>query len=383
MIDSVFILGNHIQALGLVRLAKKAGLAVRLFNNSSASIARYSNACQNFHLFKNKNELLTLLRDFDNQKKTLLVATNDSLIDFLSENYDELSQSYYLSIPEPAVVDICYNKRYTYLKAAELGIPIPESYFPDSLEELTNLANIIKYPAILKPAVMHTFHKVTGKKVYLCKDRAELLKYYDRMTNIIPANEVILQEFIRGGAKSLYSYGSFAAEGRVYGSLSANRVRQNPMDFGNSTCYAITVSEPEFETHAIRFLEAIRYFGMSEVEFMKDPDSGEYKMLEINPRAWKWHSITNKLGINLLKMMVDYLNSGNVEIKHSKEIGIGWIERFTDTYIVFNEIIHNRMSIKTYLSSLKIPKESAVWSIRDPLPAIMYFVMLPYLFIKR
>ena len=383
MIKNVFILGNHIQALGLARLAKKANLSVRLFNNYKASIARFSNACQHFHLFRDKEHLLQMLLELAVDKDTLLLATNDSLIDFLSLNYKVLSTLYHLSIPEPKVVDICYNKIYTYQKAMEIGIPIPESNFPASMDEIRELAERIKYPVILKPAVMHTFHHVTGKKVLYCDDKESLIMNYERIIKIIPSNEVIVQEFLRGGAKVLYSFGSFAANGKVYSSLSANRIRQNPMDFGNSTCFAVTVTDPVFEEFAIKFLKEINYFGMSEVEFMKDPETGAYKMLEINPRAWKWHSIANKLDINFLKEMVDYLDGKELRTKHNDQIGIGWIERFTDIYIVINEMYHKRMKFTEYWQTMKAPKESAVWSLTDPLPVIMYILFLPYLFVKR
>lgn len=383
MIDSVFILGNHIQALGLARLAKKTNLKVSLFNDNRASIARYSNSCQHFYLFHDKEHLLQLLRIHAGTKNTLLLATNDSLIDFLSINFQELNQLYYLSIPEPGIVDICYNKRLTYQKAMELGIPIPESFFPDSMDDILQLVDQINYPVILKPAVMYNFHKITGKKVILCNDKESLIRNYRKIITIIPPNEVIVQEFLKGGAKVLYSFGSFAANGTVFSSLSANRTRQNPMDFGNSTCYAITVSEPAFEELAIKFLRGIDYFGMSEVEFMKDLETGTFKMLEINPRAWKWHSIANKLDINFLKEMVDYLDQKELNPKHNELIGIGWIERVTDLYICFKEIMHKRMKVKDYFRSLKITKESAVWSLNDPLPAIMYLTLFPYLFTKR
>jgi predicted ATP-grasp superfamily ATP-dependent carboligase len=384
MITTLYILGNHIQALGLSRQAKKIGLTVHLFNKEWASVARYSNTCDHFHLFKDDSHLLEILTSSASKAKdTLLIATNDSLINFLSVNNQELSSLYYVSVPSPSVIDICYNKRRTYQKAMELGIPIPLSYFPDTISEIEELADNIIYPVVIKPAIMHTFHKKTGKKVFFCKTKEELLSYYNQIITIIPANEVIVQEFLSGGAKSLYSFGSFFAKGTVYGSFSANRIRQNPMDFGNSTTYAITVSKPDFETLAIKFLESIDYFGLSEVEFMEDPTTGQYKMLEINPRAWKWHSIANKLNINLLEMMVDFLNHKPVAINNDHQVGFAWIERITDTTVVLKEILKGKMKFSDYIASLKLKKESAVWSWNDPLPSIMYLILTPYLFIKR
>lgn len=382
-IRHVFILGNHIQALGLARMAAKLGLRVTLFNGYGASVTRFSAACNRFFIFKNQQHLLELLAAEAPGKDTLLVATNDDLIGFLARHFDFLSRNYLLSIPRPEIVETCFNKRATYRRAVELGIPIPESHFPDSLDELMALAGQLRFPLILKPAVMYKFHGATGKKVYFCTDEKSLVANYEAMRQIIPADEVIVQEFLLGGAKSLFSFGSFFAEGEVFGGFSVNRIRQKPMDFGISTSFARTVLSPEIENLALKFLKGIDYFGMSEVEFMLDESTGTYKLLEINPRSWKWHSIANKLDIPLFEMMVRYLEQKPVERKINQLDNIGWIERLTDTYVVLGEILRGRMSLSEYLGTLRIPKESAAWSLADPLPSVMYVLMSPLLLIKR
>lgn len=364
-------------------MAAAIGLEVSIFNGYGASVARFSNTCKRFILFKNKEHLLKMLLQEPGERDTLLVATNDNLIGFLAENYDILSKNYYLSIPTPEVVDICYNKRLTYQKAMELGIPIPTSYFPDTLEDVKSLSEKINYPVIIKPAVMHTFHSATGKKVFFCKNVEELLNNYKEIVKIIPADEVIVQQFLSGGAKQLYSYGSFFAEGQAYGSFVANRIRQKPMDFGISTCFAHTVLNPTIEKMAIDFLKAIDYFGMSEVEFMYDEMSQEFKLIEINPRTWKWHSLANKLGINLFEMMIYYLEGKTITPKRNELANVAWVERLTDTYIVCKEILKGRLTLSDYRKTMRMPKESATWSRRDPLPAIMYVLMSPLLWLKR
>ena len=382
-IKEVIILGNHIQALGLARMAASVGRKVSLYNSYGASVARYSRTCQNFYLFNSKSHLLDLLLRRPDQKESLIIATNDNLIGFMSDNYQQLSAKYYMSIPRPDVVQVCFNKRDTYRRAKELGIPIPDSYFPDTKEEILELGQKIQFPVVLKPAIMYKFHGATGQKVYFCGNIDELVTNYDKILGIIPPEEVIVQQFLTGGAKNLFSYGSFFAGGESYGSFLANRIRQKPMDFGISTCFAHTIIDPHMEKMAENFLKQIDYFGMSEVEFMYDEASGEYRLLEINPRAWKWHSIANKLGINLLGMMLDYLEGNTVVKKHNDKANVAWVERLTDTYVVINEIRKGRMSIGEYLRTMRFPKESAAWSFKDPLPGIMYILMAPYLFFKR
>ncbi len=382
-IKHLYILGNHIQALGLARMAARTGMEVTLFNSYGASVTRFSNCCHHFVRFTDHEDLLRQLLDSPVQKDALLLATNDSLIGFMADHYKELDRIFQLSIPCPASVQICFNKRETYQKARDLGIPIPESWFPDTRAEIEELSHQLTYPVILKPAVMFTFHDATGKKAYYCPDPDTLLENYDKLVSVIPPEEVIVQEFLSGGAPTLFSFGSFFAEGKVYGSFVANRIRQKPMDFGVSTCFAHTVHNPVIEKLAIRFLEGIGYFGVSEVEFMYDENTRQFKLLEINPRAWKWHSIANKLGINLVDMMRQYLEGKPVEPQISREPGVAWVERLTDTYVVLGEIVKGNLSLSEYLKTMRMPKESAVWSLRDPLPALMYIIMAPYLLFKR
>ena len=346
-------------------------------------MTRFSKTCRHFRLFRDKAHLLELLLAEAGPRDALLLATNDNLIGFMADHYEALAARYHMSIPGPAGVHVCFNKRATYRKAMEMGIPIPESHFPDSREEVESLLGTLKFPVILKPAVMHTFHSATGKKAYLCPDAPSLLENYDKLVQFIPRDEVIIQAFLSGGAKTLFSFGSFYAGGKVYGGFAANRIRQKPMDFGISTCFAHTVDNPRIEQLAIAFLQGIDYFGVSEVEFMFDTDTGEYRLLEINPRAWKWHSLANKLNINLIDLMARYLNGEEVRPSISRQAGIAWVERLTDTYVVLGEILKGRMTLGEYLKTMRMPKESAVWSLKDPLPALMYLILSPYLLIKR
>jgi len=385
MIKTIILLGNHIQALGLSRQAAAAGFRVELYNDSGACVTRFSNTCSKFHLVKNDEDLLKrLLTRQPDGKSCLLVATNDRLIGLLMDNYAALSEKFHLSIPSPEITNICFNKRLTYQLCQQQGIPIPESHFPDSEQELIALADSgLRLPVVLKPAVMFRFYSGTGKKVFLCHTREELLENYRKILDVIPANEVIVQQFLTGGAPSLFSFGSFCAHGKVFGNFVANRIRQKPMDFGISTCFAHTVLSPEIDEWSQLFLQKLGYFGLSETEWMLDPETGKYMLLEINPRAWKWHSLQDKVGLNLLKEMVDYLNGKTPTPTRNTKANIAWIERVTDTFVVAKEIAKGRMRYSDYRKTMQMPKQSACWSFRDPKPAIFYLILTPYLFFTR
>ncbi len=384
MITDIYILGNHIQGLGVSRNAGRQNYRVTLFNKSSLSVARFSNTCKKFVKFKDTNNLLNiLLQDKIANKKALLIPTNDALVGFLSDNYEKLNEKYYLSIPPKEITEIAFNKRKTYQAAMDADVPIPESHFPDTEEMLLKHSDTIKYPVIIKPAVMYNFYATSGKKVFLCNNKKDLIENYRKAIKIIPKEEVIVQEMLDGGAKNLFSFASYTKNGVVFGSFTANRIRQKPMDFGVATTFAVSVVNERVEKLAEKFLKAINYTGLSEVEFMYDAKTDEYKLIEINPRTWKWHSMANIVGINLIEMMIKDIQGKNIEKQRNTKEKLAWVEQLTDFFIVFTEIIKGKMSFRDYYKTWKLKKEYATFDWRDPLPAIMYILLSPILYFKR
>jgi D-aspartate ligase len=384
LIKQIFILGNHIQALGIARQVKGMGIGVCLFTSDKLSITRFSNAVDKTVIFTAHNDLLLKIEDSRvNERSVLLFPTNDNMVDFLSANYKMLKKDFYLGIPAPETVEIFYNKRNTYLFAKKYGIPAPESWFPNSMADLTALAPKLTYPVIIKPAIMHTFHKTFGKKAFKCNSPDELIAKAVTITVSFPIEHLLIQEFLSGGAKTLYSYGAFAANGKVMAALMANRIRQNPMDFGNSTTFAITCNIPEVRKHAEKILKVTNYSGLAEVEFMFDEKSGQYKFLEINTRAWKWHSISNGIGFSFIGKFIQYLNEDNQSIVKDFDSETAWVERLTDFAVIIKEIINKRMKFTDVIKSYKVRKTYAVWSKKDMLPFVAYLLFSPYLFLKR
>ena len=75
MIKNVYILGNHIQGLGISRITGRLGYNITLFNSSSLSVARFSNTCNNFVKFNKLDNLLELLLEREVKNKTAVFVS--------------------------------------------------------------------------------------------------------------------------------------------------------------------------------------------------------------------------------------------------------------------------------------------------------------------
>lgn len=381
MINQIIIIGGHIQALGLARQTAKLGIPVILFIEDGCSVARYSKSVYKTEVFGTTVRLALCLKQYEDTD-TMLFPTADDYVDYLAVHYNELSKHFYVAIPDPEIVALFGDKRKTYKFAEQTGIPHPKSWYPEMLTDIASISDQLTYPIVVKPAVMYSFHKLFGKKAFRCDTKDELIRKCEEINEKIPISAILIQEFLAGGAKALYSYGVFAVDGEPKAWITANRIRQNPMDFGNSTTFALSCNIPEIEKSARTILRQIKYTGLAEVEYMYDERTGTYKFLEINTRAWKWHSISMGLGFGFLSEWIHYLNGEEGVFCH-KYASIAWVERLTDFTIIMKEKLKGHIKLSAAVKSYRRKKVSAVWSLHDPLPAVMYLLLSPFLYIKR
>jgi len=374
----IIVLGGHVQALGIVRAYGRIGLKSVVIDKTSKNISRHSKYCFENYVVTDNNLLHFLLGlgKKDQYRKWIVFPTNDFQVLLLSQNKEKLEDFFTITTDHWSTVKMFYNKKETYKLAHNLEIPIANTFFPKNKTELQNLNPI--YPCIIKPAVMHSFYSQVKKKVFLCRNKEELLQNYQRACSLIPADEIIVQDIIKGPSRNQYSACYLFLDGKPYVSLTAKRMRQHPLDFGNATTYAETIEEPLLKKYAEKLLTASAYNGLCEVEFKKDETDGEFKLLEVNTRTWKWHAIAEKAGTPFLEKYYCYLLGEsiqpiNIQKKASFRHGL------TDLFVQF------QLLLKGYWYALrrKKPTVKAVFDFYDMKPWIYEKLYLIFLIKSR
>jgi len=82
-----------------------------------------------------------------------------------------------------------------------------------------------------------------------------------------------------------YSLGVLYEDGEPVVETQKRIVRGVKYYHGPSVCHE-TVDHPELEALGRRLLEALDWHGPADVDVIQDPDTGEFKLLEVNPRFW-------------------------------------------------------------------------------------------------
>ncbi len=376
--------GDH-QALGALRSLAKHHIPVIILDHDQC-IARFSRYQKQFihapHPSQHREYVDFLLRlaKTNNLDKWVIFPNSDELVYILSTNKEELEQVFTIPTPGWDVIRHVYDKKNTYQLAEENQIPIPKTYFPHDLDQAGSLD--LSYPVVLKPAIRDHFYNKIKIKAFRADDFEQIKTYYTILTQHIAPEEVLIQEFIPGGPKQLYSFCPFFKNGQVQFSISARRLRQHPMDFGHATTFAEKVEIPALQHISEKFLSLINYYGLAEVEFMLDPRDHQFKLIEINPRIWGWHTLAIGVGIDL--PYLQYMDSTNQALPAPVETKtLKWVRLITDIPTVAQEISRGHLKWPEYLRSMRGKKVYSVFSIQDPLPFFAEIALIPYLWKKR
>jgi predicted ATP-grasp superfamily ATP-dependent carboligase len=197
-----------------------------------------------------------------------------------------------------------------------------------------------------------------------------LLTRYDEACALVPPESLMVQEIVPGEGEAQFSYAAICRDGYPLASIVARRTRQYPRDFGQLSTYVETVDEPQVIEPAVRLLKAMRFTGLVEVEFKKDPRNGQYKVLDVNPRVWGWHTLSRRAGVDF-----PYLLWLLVRDEHVPEVrgraGERWMHMSADLPVAIQEILRGRLSLRTYIGSLLKPLESAIFAWDDPAPGLL------------
>jgi len=193
------------------------------------------------------------------------------------------------------VLESVQSKRSQLEHAEAAGVEIPRTAYPGSAEEARAAADEIGLPVLVKPVHPVGFKQRFRRQAFRCETLDEVETAYAQAQEFEP----MVQELIPGGDDTLYTVGSYLRQdGTPLGVFSGRKLRQTPPGIG--TCrVGEAVWVDEAVAAALRLLNEFGYYGLSQVEFKRDPRDGGFKLMEINPRLWQWHGLATACGVDL------------------------------------------------------------------------------------
>ena len=158
--------------------------------------------------------------------------------------------------------------------------------------------------------------------------------------------------------------------GEVLAAFPRRQVRQYPPNSGTVTL-AISESNPGLVANAARFCQSIGYRGIAGLEYKRDGEDNQYKLLDFNPRLMLSDGLTAYCGINLPLIQYLDLTGQRTAPRREPAEGVKWLESIADFHAFQQYHERGELTFKDWLKSLWGARVFALFAWDDPLPFLL------------
>lgn len=302
MTGAVLLLdGRAISSLAIARRLHRNGMVVHVGETFRQNITAYSGSTTDSHTYPSPDEkpeafqqsvkALTESGDFD-----FLIPVRDATTRLVAEIVDELPETTKTLLDTPDRIEQLQDKKQCGKLASQVGIPIPETYYPEE-QGIDHIREVAEFPVLIKPT------NASGSRgIRRIETADDLLETYHAAKN--EEEDVIVQEFV-DHADGHYSIGSvFGHDGTPRAIHVYKELIQYP-DSGGPAIRARSVAIEPWVYEMLSLLEAINWTGPAHMDVLFDQDEETYKLLEVNPRIWSSIALTIQSGVDVPQIMID------------------------------------------------------------------------------
>lgn len=388
---AVIVLGGNINGLGIVRSFQKTMIPVYVLIQEKDFI-KWSRFCKIVQCPDPKQEgFVTFLYRFCSSfsVKPVVFATSDVFLIPLIHNKKLLNEVAYIPTCDQFLFDKLIEKKYLYSFAEEVGIPCPRTKTILAEKIDMSVAEGMLYPLIVKPSVNITFQKTFGQKAFLANNADELSRFVSNVKKHNYEGSLIIQEYIPGDMTTLYTITSYVDQKhQIRGYSIGHKIRQYPAKTGTITAGLVEHVESILEMSK-RFVTAVGFYGISNIEYKYDNRDGLYKLMEINPRTGLWNLSVLESGVNLPLMAYRDILGEPILDESNPKVHLIWAYTLFDMLVSLNGYKSNgepeeTLSFSQWRKSLKgYRKVDAIFKWYDPLPFIVNSIELISYSIKK
>lgn len=362
-VDCLVVLGSTLTALAIVRNCHAIGLPCVVIDTKRgpATHTRLSDVIVLDSA--GGGAVLEYVIEKASGKNSALVADSDGWLRWMMPRREALEAAYEKILHPPnAVLERCLNKSTFIRWCEENALPTPRLYdvqIGDSLES-------IDYPVLVRPReTRHGLVDDLPKAVEISDSTnlARLLTRYDDLD----ARANVCQSLLRPNVRQ-FSVGIACNELGAARIFVAEKVRPLAAMCGGGT-YVIGSPDAEVAALAAGAAAALDIYGVAEIEIIKDMDSGEMYLIEVNPRPWVQYALAWRSGFDFLTFL---LRPSAYDPGLEHHLGKRWLNFGDDLYVVFSRseglLKTKGITFFEYVWTVMRANVYSLWSCYDPSP---------------
>ncbi len=375
----VIVLGCNPGGLAVIRSLGRRGIHVIAMTHSRSDIGTVSRYCRETVWCPHPDDPAELADFLVSNKKwhgSIIIEAGDYFAVMLSRHQELLSRYYKFITPDWPTLSKFVQKNNTYEYADQCGVPHPQSFNVEGIEDIEPTIAGIQLPCIIKPSVSHEFVAKLGTKL-LHIDSIDLLR--EKLLFCVQNNiGVMVQEIVPGPESNLIQVKYFInSNGQIAWTFMYQKVRQSPPKFGVIRVGKSIAPIPELDALGRRLVEGCNYRGVIGCEFKIDERDGTPKLIEVNNRMGRSTALPMASGIDIPWIIYNELANDRHIVVPNYTANVYWIEILPDFLNLMVRDNWSEFSLKEFFTPyFSRHREFAVFWWLDPLP---FFKQLYYL----
>lgn len=250
-------------------------------------------------------------------KKIILISSNETYAEFISENREKLnSLGYVFNYPDIGLLHSFMYKESFYKTYENSILNLPKTEYFDCSKD-GKLSEDFTYPVILKPSNVIEYNHLSfaGKnKIYKINSKEELESTVSLIKNSGYSDRLIIQDFIPGDDSCLFDAVAYCSSDKKLRLLSFAQIglQEHTKNMVGNAAVLINGYNQFGGTEQIcgelkSFLEEVGYTGFAEFDLKYDKRDGKFKVLEINARQGRSSYYIDALGCNPIEILKEDL----------------------------------------------------------------------------
>jgi D-aspartate ligase len=383
--------------LAAVRSLGRAGVPVVVTEDRYLPPSRFSRHVHRFvrsPAFDGDGFIPWLLAHGAEEPGSVLYPTSDSLTYLYALHAEALGRVYRMSLsPLESIVSVL-DKKLLYANAAAAGVPTPETWFPETREDLEKIAAEATTGLVVKPRTQ-ILSQSMGKGA-IVTDPSQLVAAYDdvlhtnhfgrALVDRYPAMaRPMVQAYHPGAANEIYLLAGYVDDAKDLFAVRASlKILQWPRRLGIGLCFENAEVDTELAQGVRRLCKRAGYHGLYQIEFIRS--GGRHLLIDFNPRFY--HPLAFEVARGLeLPLMVYAAACGDED--RLRELVLHAARPPSDRYTAFCNGFGFRLMLAAQKLSGTMPAEQvdswrrwyaardgrridSVADLADPLPSVAY-----------
>lgn len=336
--------GDYRQALSVVRSLGMRGFVVDVISHKKKALSFYSRYCRQAIVAPHPIDELAfsdhLLQIVQRHKYDVILPVGGLSCRALSRHRGPFERHARLILPDSTSLEIAFSKRETFRYASALPVPMPVTFFPESIAELKSVSQAVAYPVVVKESYGHG----SGAFFYASSPE-ELFAKYQAMRRSFGLTEdqiPIIQEYISGPA---YGFFGLFNHGKPRATFMHRRIREVPPS-GGPSAVAESIYDKQLEAAGLKILKGLIWHGVAMVEFKLDSKDGQFKLVEINPKFWGSLELAIVSGVDFPYLICKMAVEGDIDpvFEYREKVRFRWL--FPDEVL---HVLHRPSSLGNFL----------------------------------